>query len=177
MTTPHDAVVIGSGLGGLACAARLARSGARVLVVERHDQLGGYASAFGRGVFDFEISLHLMDAVGLGEPHRQVLDELGVGDALTLCKPAVLRHEHWPDRELVVPHGMGAFEEVMATHFPAERAGLAALACRAAARARGVLSGRGRRRLVAGRRDAEHAVPARRAGARLGGRGDRRARR
>jgi NADPH-dependent 2,4-dienoyl-CoA reductase/sulfur reductase-like enzyme len=38
-----DAVIIGSGLGGLSCAAAFARKGYRPLVVEQHDKPGGYA--------------------------------------------------------------------------------------------------------------------------------------
>ena len=37
----HDAVVVGSGVNSLACAALLARGGWRVRVLEREDELGG----------------------------------------------------------------------------------------------------------------------------------------
>lgn len=54
-----DAVIIGSGLGGLSCAAALARQGFKPLVVEQHDKPGGYATAFERpGGFVFDVSLH-----------------------------------------------------------------------------------------------------------------------
>ncbi len=55
----YDAVVIGSGLGGLSCAAAFARQGFKPLVVEQHDKVGGFATAFSRpGGFTFEVSLH-----------------------------------------------------------------------------------------------------------------------
>ena len=63
----YDAIVVGSGLGGLACAALLARAGKPVLVVERHDRPGGYAHAFRRGGYLFDSAVHL---VGGCEPTR-----------------------------------------------------------------------------------------------------------
>ncbi len=54
-----DAVIIGSGLGGLSCAAAFARQGFRPLVLEQHYVPGGYASTFKRpGGFVFDVSLH-----------------------------------------------------------------------------------------------------------------------
>ena len=56
--TTYDAIVIGSGLGGLTCAKRLADAGHRVLLVEQHFQLGGLATWFKRGGHTFDVSLH-----------------------------------------------------------------------------------------------------------------------
>ncbi|MGH7996446.1 MAG: phytoene desaturase family protein, partial [Opitutaceae bacterium] len=55
----YDAIVIGSGLGGLTAANRLAKAGWRVLVLEHHYQFGGLATWFTRkGGHIFDISLH-----------------------------------------------------------------------------------------------------------------------
>ncbi|HHD56558.1 MAG TPA: FAD-dependent oxidoreductase, partial [Desulfobulbaceae bacterium] len=54
----YDVVVIGSGLGGLTCANRLARAGHSVLLLEHHIQLGGLATWFKRGGHIFDVSLH-----------------------------------------------------------------------------------------------------------------------
>lgn len=49
-TGPWDAIVIGSGIGGLAVAALLSRyGGKRVLVLERHYTPGGFTHTFRRG--------------------------------------------------------------------------------------------------------------------------------
>jgi phytoene dehydrogenase-like protein len=54
----YDAVVIGSGLGGLTTANRLAYCGHKVLLLEYHHQLGGLATWFKRHGHIFDISLH-----------------------------------------------------------------------------------------------------------------------
>ncbi|RPI46754.1 MAG: NAD(P)/FAD-dependent oxidoreductase [Bacteroidetes bacterium] len=55
----YDVIVVGSGLGGLSCAAAFARQGFKPLVLEQHDRPGGYATSFTRrGGFEFDVSLH-----------------------------------------------------------------------------------------------------------------------
>ena len=50
----YDALVIGAGNGGLIAALRLAKSGKKVLLAERHILPGGFATGFKRGRFYFE---------------------------------------------------------------------------------------------------------------------------
>lgn len=61
----YNVVVIGSGLGGLTSANRLAKSGHSVLLLEHHHQLGGLATWFKRKGHIFDVSLH-------GFPHGMV---------------------------------------------------------------------------------------------------------
>ena len=56
---PFDAVVIGSGIGGLGAAAMLARRrGMRVLVLERHYTAGGFTHTFERDGFEWDVGVH-----------------------------------------------------------------------------------------------------------------------
>ncbi len=61
----YNVVVVGSGLGGLTAANRLARCGHSVLLLEHHHQLGGLATWFKRKGHIFDVSLH-------GFPHGMV---------------------------------------------------------------------------------------------------------
>jgi phytoene dehydrogenase-like protein len=58
LNSKYDVIIIGSGLGGLTAANRLACCGHRVLLLEFHHQLGGLATWFKRKGHIFDISLH-----------------------------------------------------------------------------------------------------------------------
>src|SRR5215467_14818467 len=59
-----DAVVIGSGIGGLVCANLLADGGMKVLLIERHYMLGGFCSTFRRRGFIFDAATHFYPLLG-----------------------------------------------------------------------------------------------------------------
>lgn len=58
-----DAIVIGSGIGGLSVAAMLAKAGKKVLVLERHYILGGYTHLFRRRGYAWDVGLHYVGQV------------------------------------------------------------------------------------------------------------------
>ena len=75
-----DVVVIGSGIGGLSCAALLARYGFDVTVCESHSIPGGAAHAFERNNFKFDSGPSLHSGLSYSpsaNPLRQVLDAIG----------------------------------------------------------------------------------------------------
>jgi all-trans-retinol 13,14-reductase len=60
----HDAIVIGSGIGGLAAAALLAKHGGRkVLVLERHYTAGGFTHVFRRPGYEWDVGVHYIGRV------------------------------------------------------------------------------------------------------------------
>jgi len=61
-----DAIVIGSGAGGLGVAALLAKlKGWRILVLERHYTIGGFLHTFNRPGFEWDVGVHYV-----GDVHR-----------------------------------------------------------------------------------------------------------
>ena len=80
LSSTPDLIVVGSGLGGLCCAAIAARHGLEVLVLESHDRPGGAAHGFARRGFHFESGPSLWSGLGRWpstNPLAQVLRAVG----------------------------------------------------------------------------------------------------
>ena len=60
----YQAIVIGSGAGGLSAALTLSRSGSSVLLLEAMPSLGGYLNPFQRSPFSFDTGLHYLGELG-----------------------------------------------------------------------------------------------------------------
>ncbi|MDX6535338.1 MAG: hypothetical protein QOF68_3082 [Gaiellales bacterium] len=108
----HDVIVVGGGHNGLVCAAYLARSGRRVLVLEQHDVLGGYCSTLDiPGAAGFRGSPFALDFV-LANAQPTVADELRLADhglrwvhpqlVMTLLLPDGTTMPFWRDRARTV---------------------------------------------------------------------------
>lgn len=67
MIYKYDTVIIGSGLGGLACAYILGKFGYRVCVLEKHFQTGGNLQTFKRKGCKFDTGMHYVGSLGEGE--------------------------------------------------------------------------------------------------------------
>jgi all-trans-retinol 13,14-reductase len=62
----YDCIVIGSGIGGLCCAALQAKLGRRVCVLEQHYTAGGFTHSYERKGFEWDVGVHY-----IGEVHKQ----------------------------------------------------------------------------------------------------------
>ncbi|MBP9684804.1 MAG: NAD(P)-binding protein [Rhodoferax sp.] len=75
-----DAIVIGSGLGGLTTAALLSKAGKKVLVLERHYTAGGFTHSFKRRGYEWDVGLHYIgDVHKPSSPIRRTFDAITDG--------------------------------------------------------------------------------------------------
>ncbi len=120
-----DAIVIGSGVGGLAAASLLARvGGKRVLVLERHFKPGGFTHTFRRHAWSFDVGLHYVGEMQEGAQARALFD-LASGGALAWSKlPSPFERFVYPGLTFEVPDDPTRYREALADAFPAERAGV-----------------------------------------------------
>ena len=61
----YDAIVIGSGIGGLTCAALLSKLGRTVCVLEQHYTAGGFTHSYEREGYEWDVGVHY-----IGETHK-----------------------------------------------------------------------------------------------------------
>ena len=118
-----DAIVIGSGMGGLTTAAVLAQqAGKRVLVLERHYAAGGFTHVFHRPGYEWDVGVHYV-----GEVHDARFEARRIFDALTGVRlewarmPDVYDRARIGDREYEFVSGRDRFRDRLQEYFPVER--------------------------------------------------------
>lgn len=121
-----DAIVVGSGPGGLTTAAYLAAAGRRVLVVEAHDLAGGNCQVFRRKAYEFDVGLHYIGDCEPGGLIPTVLHGLGLEGRIAFGEldPDGFDTLVFPDFTFRVPRGWEPYRERLVERFPDEAAGI-----------------------------------------------------
>jgi len=73
---PWDAIVIGSGMGGMTSAAALSKMGHKVLLLEQYKTLGGLTHSFSREGFSWDVGIHYLGCVAPDDRERALIDWL-----------------------------------------------------------------------------------------------------
>ena len=127
MTEQSEAIVIGAGLGGLSAAARLAKAGHKVLVLEQSSGPGGYAHGRYHDDYYFDFSLHSMDGVAPGGWAYLTLKQLGVLDRVRFERLDPYYLAYYPQHKIVAHANPFAYESELISHFPEDANGLRSL--------------------------------------------------
>ncbi|OXB55959.1 hypothetical protein ASZ78_011404, partial [Callipepla squamata] len=119
-----DAVVVGSGIGGLAAACILAKVGKRVLVLEQHEQAGGCCHTFQERGTEFDVGIHYVGQMHEGSMLRVVLDQLTDGQLCWQRLPDPYDEVALGPRRYQLRAGKAGFVTALEEQFPAEKAAI-----------------------------------------------------
>ena len=123
-----DAIVIGSGIGGLGAAAALGKRGKRVLLLEQHTVAGGQTQTFSRQGWQFATGVHYIGGVG---PQAGSQGQFGrlltwLSDGALQFAPCANPYDivRLPGFEFGIPHPEAAYRAALLARFPADRAAI-----------------------------------------------------
>jgi phytoene dehydrogenase-like protein len=119
----YDAIVIGSGMGGLAFACIMAKlKGWRVLLLERHFKIGGFTHTFERpGSWSWDVGLHYVGEMGRGMLGRRLFDFITEGQVTWNPLPDNFDEFVYPCLRFSVPSNQTRFRDALIQSFPEER--------------------------------------------------------
>lgn len=123
------AIIIGTGAGGLAAAAYLAKDGFDVLALDQSEHIGGYLNPFERSGFQFNPGVHYVGECQPGQTLYEVLAGLGMEPSSMFCEldPEGFDVYRFPGLEVRACRGLDAYRERLSEVFPHERQGLGRL--------------------------------------------------
>ncbi|MGV8996907.1 MAG: phytoene desaturase family protein [Parvibaculaceae bacterium] len=120
-----DAVVIGSGMGGLSAASLLAQSGRRVLVLEQHNVIGGLTQSYMRKGYRWTVGLHYIGEVGTPATMTWKLFNKVTGGKIEWAPmPDIYNHMVIAGRRYDIPTGAAAYAAALKGYFPDEAEGI-----------------------------------------------------
>ena len=122
----YDAIVIGSGTGGLAFASIMAKLRKwRVLVLERHFKIGGFTHTFTRpGGWSWDVGLHYVGDMGEGMMGRRLFDLITEGRVKWNPLPDVYDVFVYPNLQVKACKGEANFRSALTGAFPNERSNI-----------------------------------------------------
>ncbi len=119
-------IIVGSGLGGLACGAILARNGYAVTILEQHHQIGGCLQCFSRKGAKFETGMHFIGSADKGQTLHKLMRYLGIEGSVELSEldPTGYDVVSLNGQTYKFAKGRERFIEQMAAYFPHQRPNL-----------------------------------------------------
>ena len=118
----YDALVIGSGMGGLTTAALLSDLGWSVCVLEQHYTAGGYTHSYERQGYEWDVGVHYIGDVGAKTRTRLLFDYLTNRQLQWAPMDAEYDRFYVGDKVFNARAGRQEFRDNLVRQFPAEEA-------------------------------------------------------
>jgi all-trans-retinol 13,14-reductase len=116
----YDAIVIGSGMGGLTTAALLSDLGKKVCVLEQHYTAGGYTHSYERAGYEWDVGVHYIGEVGAPTRTRKLFDYLSGGELKWAPMDDEYDRFYIGDKVFNAVAGKKEFRENLVRQFPNE---------------------------------------------------------
>jgi all-trans-retinol 13,14-reductase len=124
LAADYDAIVIGSGMGGLSCAALLSELGWKVCVLEQHYTAGGYTHSFERHGYEWDPGVHYIGDVGAATTTKKMFDFLSDGKLKWAPMADEYDRFYVGDKVFNAIAGKQAFRDNLVSRFPNEAAAI-----------------------------------------------------
>lgn len=122
----YDVAIIGSGLGGLVCGYILGKFGYKVVVLEKHYQIGGCLQTFHRNGITYDTGMHYIGSMDEGQVLHRYFKYLNLLDDVKLRKLDESGFDTISIKGEIykIPMGYDNFVEGLSQQFPEERQNL-----------------------------------------------------
>lgn len=120
----YDVIIIGSGLGGLACAHILSKAGKKVLVLERGNQPGGCLQSYCRDGRTFDTGFHYVGGLDEGQSLHGVFQMLGLDRLPWKRMDDAFDRIRIGEQDFAFMQGFENFSNSLQDYFPTEKEGI-----------------------------------------------------
>ncbi len=120
MSDKYDAIIVGAGVGGLTAGAYLVRAGAKTLIVERHEKVGGYCGSFNHAGYRFDEAVHYINHMRPGGMLNRISHELGLDKIVQILKIDPSDRLLMPGFSVSIYHDWKKTVEELSETFPRE---------------------------------------------------------
>jgi phytoene dehydrogenase-like protein len=129
MIEKYDSIIIGAGIGGLVCAALLAKNGLKVVILDKEEQAGGYCRSFSCEGFTFDACIDSIGGLRKNEFLHKTMQSLGVLDKIQLIAVDPIRRNIFPDFTIDIPAGVEEYKHTLKSLFPKQSSGIDKVFC------------------------------------------------
>ena len=118
----YDIAIIGSGIGGLATGYILSKAGFKVVILEKHSQIGGCLQTFTRDGHTFDTGIHYLGGLDKGQTLYRLFKYFGLMDKIPLLRLEEDQFDivSYKDKEYGMAMGREGFTDKLSGYFPSE---------------------------------------------------------